>query len=176
MNDDKKISLVKQPSVFNQEQRQSVDHIAHKVEGKQTSKIPSNVVARYIPQRAENVQQDAAQPHQSGHEVNETKMSNAGKHTVVKIKQPNQSDIEVKFSKNKSKVNYIKKPEKQGQKKAADGNADEGSKTMSASQSSLPQALNNANSIFNKKSIQINTNLEPSQSKKQYEMALAQAK
>lgn len=65
-------------------------------------------------------------------------MSNAGKHTVVKIKQPNQSDIEVKFSKNKSKVNYIKKPEKPGPKKAADGNTEEGPKTVSASQNSLP--------------------------------------
>ena len=30
--------------------------------------------------------------------------------------------------------------------------------------------------MLNKKSIQINTNLEPNQSKKQYEKALAQAK
>ena len=80
-----------------------MDHIAHKVDGKKTFKIPTNIVSRYIPQKAENVPQDGLQPGQGSHEVNETKMGNAGKHTVLKIKQPNQSDIEVKFSKNKKK-------------------------------------------------------------------------
>ena len=138
MNDDKKISLVKQSSVFNQEQRQSVDHIAHKIEGKKTFKIPSNIVSRYIPQKAESVQQDGGQPNQSGHEVNDTKVGNTGKQTVLKIKQPNQSDIEVKFSKNKSKMSYIKKPEKQGLKKLSEGSVDEGTKAANSSQANLP--------------------------------------
>lgn len=64
---------------------------------------------------------------------------------VMKIRQPNKSEIEVQFPTTKRKLNYIKNTEESKQS-------------------------------VNKKSIQINTNLEPSQSKKQYQLALAQAK
>lgn len=71
----------------------------------------------------------------------------------MKIKKPNQSDIEVQFSKNKRKLHYIK------------------------SSNQVPQQSSHAlGSMLNRKSIQINTNLEPSQSKKQYELALEQSK
>ena len=176
LNEDKKISLVKQTSVFSQEQRQSVDQIAHKTEDKRSFKIKGDVVGSQTAEKADNAHQDGGVLYQGDHEVDGAKMAKAAKHSVLKIRPPNQSDIEVKFSKNKSKVNYIKKPEKHGLKKPGEANPDAGSRVVNSSQSSLPQGLNNSNSIFNKRSIQINTNLEPSQSKKQYEMALAQAK
>jgi len=58
----------------------------------------------------------------------------------MKIRQPNSSDIEVQFPSNRKKFNYMKQP-------VSDKN----------------QAAQN---IPQKKPIQINTNLEPSQSKK----------
>ena len=67
----------------------------------------------------------------------------------MKIRQPNSSEIEVQFPTNRRKHNYIKLGE--------------------AHKDDIPQKTN-------KRPIQINTNLEPSQSKKQYHQALAQAK
>ena len=61
---------------------------------------------------------------------------------IVKIKQPNQSEIEVQLQTNKKKLAYYKNLEEP------------------------------TNKNTHKKQIQINTNLEPSQSKKQYKIAL----
>lgn len=164
--------MLKQTSVFGQEQRASVDHIAHRAEAKRTLKQAGERPGRDRSEKDEVRQQESAPQSAGEYHVRD---AGAAKQAFLKIKPPNQRDIEVKFTKNKAKMNYIKKPEKPAVKKQSEL-AHEGNKALNTSQSSLPQGLGNPNSIFNKRPIQINTNLEPSQSKKQYEMALAQAK
>lgn len=70
--------------------------------------------------------------------------------SVVKIKHLNQSEIQVSFANSKKKLAYYK-------------NSEESHKSVNKEK-------------LGKKVIQINTNLEPSQSKQQYKIALAHAK
>ena len=68
----------------------------------------------------------------------------------MRINHSANSEIEVHFPQNKKKLNYMK---------------------------SIGKNTQNSNKVEGgKKQIQINTNLEPNQSKKQYELALVQAK